>query len=98
MLSPAEARVFIDITGQPDLNSALKALSKEAIENRIKKVNEQIKKFEEKYGMKFEEFKDRWERGEICNRFSYEVEKDFWEWEALISRKKKLEEAIKCLI
>ena len=44
--------------------------------------------------MGFEEFKQEWEDGDIEGKYSHGVESDFWEWEALISRKKVIEDAL----
>ena len=96
-LSPSVVKLLLEITGSSDLNVAVKEISKDAIEHRLEKIESEIRKFEEKYGMTFEEFKRAWEKGEIENKHSYEVEKDFWEWEGLMSRKKKLEEVLKWL-
>ena len=96
-LSPSVVKFLLEITGSSDLNVAVKEISKDAIEHRLEKIESEIRKFEEKYGMTFEEFKRAWEEGKIKNKHSYEVEKDFWEWEGLMSRKKKLEEVLKWL-
>jgi len=96
-LSPSVVKLLLEITGSSDLNMAVKEISKDAVEHRLEKIESEIRKFEEKYGMTFEEFKEAWEKGEVENKHSYEVEKDFWEWEGLISRKKKLKEVLKWL-
>ena len=96
-LSPSVVKLLLEITGSSDLNVAVKEISKDAIEHRLEKIESEIRKFEEKYGMTFEEFKRAWEEGKIENKHSYEVEKDFWEWEGLMSRKKKLEGVLKWL-
>ena len=96
-LSPSLVKLLLEITGSSDLNVAIKEISKDAIEHRLEKIECEIRKFEEKYGMTFEDFKKAWEDGKIESKHSYEVEKDFWEWEGLISRKKKLKEVLKWL-
>ena len=38
--------------------------------------------------MTFEEFKDLWDKGEIKDKYSIEVEADYIEWEALEMEKR----------
>lgn len=56
---------------------------------RLKECEEQISKFESKYGMDFENFKMAWEKGVIKDRYSHEVERDFMEWEGFELERKK---------
>jgi len=94
-ISPSLLKLLFELTGSMDVNSAIRELFKDAVEHRLEKINKEIENFEKKYGMKFSDFKEAWEKDAILNKYSYEIEKDFWEWEGLISRKRKLEEALK---
>ncbi len=96
-LSPSTVRVVLDLTGTSDLNMAIKEISRDAVEHRIERIDDEIRELEKKYGMTFEEFKKSWESGKIRDKHSYEVEKDFWEWEGLVSRRNKLLEVSKWL-
>ncbi|MFB6208538.1 MAG: hypothetical protein ABEJ56_00175 [Candidatus Nanohaloarchaea archaeon] len=49
------------------------------LKERVRKL-EEIEEFEQKHAMSFEEFKEKWENGEIEGKYSYDVESDFWEW------------------
>lgn len=42
--------------------------------------------------MSFERFRDAWENDKIPNRHAYEVEKDYWEWEAALTDRERLQE------
>lgn len=42
-----------------------------------------------KYGMEFSEFKERFNKEEIPQSYSHEVEMDYLEWEGLINRLSK---------
>lgn len=55
----------------------------------MKKIDEKIRKFEKKYGMEFKDFKTALRKNEINNKYSYDVERDFWEWEGLITLKNR---------
>lgn len=84
--------ILLELTSRVDLDSALISTITDAIEHRMEKCDEEIRKFETKYGMKFEEFKEKWEKNKLPeDRYSYNVEKDYWEWEAAISRRTHLE-------
>jgi len=61
---------------------------------KLKEVVEQRKRFEERYQMEFEAFKRTWNEGQIPNKYSYEVERDYWEWEAAVTDEKRLRETL----
>jgi hypothetical protein len=64
----------------------------EYLELKTKALDERIATFERKWGMTFEEFSRRCEEGRLKkDTFSYEVEKDFWEWEKVVTLKRHYE-------
>ncbi len=58
----------------------------------MESIEQELRAFEEKYGMTFEEFKKQWESEDRDEDYSWERERDYLEWEALITRKRRLEE------
>ena len=44
----------------------------------LKEAEELRKQFEERYQVDFEAFKRAWNEGQIPNKHSYEVERDYW--------------------
>ena len=90
-LSKFTLKVLADITGETVVEKAIGSTLRDALEHRTEMVEKGMKNFEKKYGMKFSEFKKRWNK--MKNRFSYSVERDYIEWETLVTRKKKLKEA-----
>ena len=64
------------------------------IEAAISEVEEQRRRFEEHYQMDFEAFKRAWNEGQIPNKHSYEVERDYWEWEAAVTDERRLRETL----
>lgn len=50
--------------------------------------------FEERYRMDFEAFKQAWDEGHIADRCTYEVKRDYWEWEAAVTDEKRLREML----
>jgi hypothetical protein len=61
---------------------------------KFKEAEEQRKRFEERYQMDFEAFKQAWNEGQIPNKHSYEVERDYWEWEAAVTEERRLQEML----
>ncbi|KXA89112.1 hypothetical protein AKJ61_03510 [candidate division MSBL1 archaeon SCGC-AAA259B11] len=96
-ISKSTAKLLKDITGEPRLNSAMRMTIKDALLYRLEKVNAEIEEYEEKYETKFEEFREAWDNDKIQDRYSYEIESDYWKWEELITRREKIEEALKWL-
>lgn len=80
------AKTLTQLTDEPRLEIALRLVLKDALEHRLEKVQKGIFKFRNKYKVTFSTFKKRWLAGKVPNRHSYPVEKDFWEWEGLVSR------------
>ncbi|MEW6096003.1 MAG: hypothetical protein AB1567_05705 [bacterium] len=91
-------KVLSDLTGEVVFNRALNVALKDSIEHRLEKIGKNLETYQTKYGMKFDDFKILWNQGNVKNQSSYEVEKDFLEWEGLIMRKAKLKEISKWLI
>lgn len=85
------SKALLDITGEPKAEVAILEIMKDAIEHRIEKIKAELKKYEDKYLMAFVFFKDKFEKEEISESYSFKVETDYLEWEALISRLKKYE-------
>ncbi len=56
---------------------------------RLKECENSIFEFESKHGMDFDNFKKEWERGDIRDKHSHNVERDFMEWEGFESERKK---------
>ncbi|MFP4396357.1 MAG: hypothetical protein ACLFTI_13965 [Anaerolineales bacterium] len=60
-------------------------LPKSTINSRLTEVRKQRQFFEAKYQMDFEAFKKAWEEGQIADKYTYDVERDYWLWEATIT-------------
>ena len=91
-------KILIDLTGEPRAEVALHVALKDVVEHRLELIETETGKMEAKYRVAFPEFKKKWEEGQIEQKHSYEVEKDYWEWEGLVSRKNKIEEISKWLV
>ena len=54
----------------------------------VEKIDREIGVLEKKYGMSFEQFLMCSKEGTILDQFSYEIERDYLEWDGLVSRKR----------
>jgi len=91
-------KALTELTGEPRLDVALHIALRDAVEYRLKKINDAIRGYECKYEMHFEQFQAHSQAENIPNQFSYKVESDYLEWDGLMSRKKKLEKIMQWLI
>ena len=90
--------VLSRLTGQSRSDIALSLAIKDLVRLRLNEVQAQIAEFEKKYGMTFPEFQEACEKGKIQDPYSYEVEKDDWEWEAATTDLETLEEISQWLV
>jgi hypothetical protein len=67
--------------GVSNINDALSKILKDFFQLKIHALQEKISVYEKKYGMSFAEFEGACKNGKIENPYSYEIEKDGWEWE-----------------
>ena len=53
------------------------------LENRFRSCMERLYEFEKKYKLVFKQFEEAWETDTSPEKYSYEIEKDYMEWESL---------------
>jgi hypothetical protein len=90
--SPQVLKALTDITGEMTLDSAVRIVTRDAVEHRIENITAQIRAFEQKYGTPFPQFDTAFQAGTIPNQHSFAIEQDYLEWEGLICRQKRLQE------
>jgi len=91
-LSPRLGELLTKATQTPDIEAALWKVLSEYLDLKSDKLSEQIAEFEQKWGMSFEEFSRRCKERELeKDAYSYEVEKDFWEWEKALTLRRHYE-------
>ena len=83
-----------DSFGETALKEKLNDILLSAVESRLQKYNQEILKFEEKYGATFKEFEKMWDEGKIDDRYSHAVESDFIDWEMFEMEKRDLIQAV----
>lgn len=88
-LPPQLGVLLTELTDIPDMDVALRRILSEYIDLKLKALDAQIAHFEAKWGMTFVEFSRKCAEGQLDkDAYSYEVEKDFWEWEEAVTLKK----------
>jgi len=81
-LSPRLGEFLIKTTGTNDIDNALHSVFTDYMGLKLSSLNETITKFKQKWGMGFQEFQVKMKAGALPkDSFSYDVEKDLWEWE-----------------
>jgi hypothetical protein len=97
-ISKPVQRLLTDLTGEARFDVALNLAVKDLIRLKLGEAERQRLGFEERYRMDFETFKQAWDEGRITDRYAYEVERDFWEWEAAVTNEKRLREMLEELL
>jgi len=99
-LPPRLAKSLLEITREPKPDAALVTLMSEFIKLKLESIEEKMENFEEKWNMSFKKFKKACKENKLKkDPYSYEVEKDYREWEALITLKEYYERLReRCLI
>lgn len=90
-------RVLADLTQETRIEVVLPLAVKDLLRLKIKETREQREAFERRHGMSFESFKGAWDEGRIADKHSYEVERDYWEWEATVTDEDRLRQMLEDL-
>lgn len=85
-IPPRLGALLTELVEIPDIGMALRKVLSEYLELKSKALEERIAAFEAKWGMSFEEFSQKCAEGTLAgDAYSYEVERDFWEWEQAVT-------------
>ena len=85
-VSPRLGALLTQVAEVHNLEAALWKVLSEYIDLKIARIQQQIQEFESKWDMTFVEFAERCEAGTLDeDSHSYEVESDYWEWEAAVT-------------
>ena len=96
-ISKALYKALSDLTGEVRIDVALYTAVKELAKLKLADAKSRLKQFEEKSQMAFDAFQKAWNEDRIPNKHSYEVEKDYWEWEAAVTDAQRLHEILERL-
>jgi hypothetical protein len=91
MIPKSTAQILRDLTGEPRPDAALLLVLQDARLYRLEQIEADLRSLESKYGMTFEEYRQRWEREDRDEDYHWEVEQDYLRWEALVTQKRRLE-------
>lgn len=97
-LPPEISRTLVEVTDNSGVEDALNKVLISYLDAKIEDKRDVIEGFEQKWGMDFEEFKDRTSENNLpddSDPYSREVEKDFREWEAAVTLLQKYKSARK---
>jgi hypothetical protein len=87
------SEILVKTTHSKDLDDALNKILSEYLELKLKTLNETINTYQMKWGMNFKEFeksiKDKTLKKDV---YSFDTEKDFWQWEEAETLRKHYEE------
>jgi len=83
-VSPKISEFLLKATKTSDIETALWKVVTEYLDLKMKELKKENSKFSEKWGMSFDEFSIACKEDKLKQDiYSYEVEKDFWEWERI---------------
>ena len=97
MRLPKRMKLILDFFPGETEEEKLLSMARSALKERLRNVSERISELEAKYAMTFEEFAQAWEEGRVPEKWSFDVERDYFDWEALLSEKKRLLERLRSL-
>ena len=80
-ISPKLGEILIKTTHSNDLDDAFHKILSDYLDLKLLSLMEKIKQFQSKWKMDFEGFKKKTQEGLDKDVFSFDAEKDFWEWE-----------------
>lgn len=81
-----------ELTGEARPDLALLLVLRDAVAYRLDRLNEEQQAFEARYGMGWDAFRARWDSEDREEDYSWNAERDYLEWEALVTRRRRLED------
>ncbi len=85
-------RLLTDLTREPRVEVALPLAMKDWVRLKLWEARQQRQAYEDRYGMSFDAFKQAWLAGHVPDAHSYEVEREYWEWEAVVTDEERLQQ------
>ena len=92
VLPKGTAQALRELTGETRPEAALLLVLRDALAYRLEQIKKELQAFEAKYHMTFNEYRQRWESEDRPEDYQWEAERDYLEWEALITRKRRLQD------
>ncbi|MGI9861844.1 hypothetical protein SDD30_10755 [Moorella naiadis] len=83
-ISPRFSSLLLETTHAHDMDEALYKLFSEFLDLKITNLKERQQELQKKWGMSFQAFSRQIKDNSLPkDAFSYEVEKDYWDWEEI---------------
>jgi hypothetical protein len=86
-------RALKELTGETRTDVALTLMMRDYARQKLAEIDAALHRYEEKYGMPFEAYKQVWETEDREEHYTHQAEWDYLEWEALVTRRKRLVES-----
>ena len=86
-------RALTELTGEARTNVALTLMMRDYARQKLAEIDAALRRYEEKYGMSFEAYKRIWDTEDREEHYAHQAEWDYLEWEALVTRRKRLMES-----
>ena len=90
-------RILSDLTQESRVEVALPLAIKDWVRLKLKEARAQRTGFESRYGADFAAFQEAWQKDQIADKHSYDVERDYWEWEAIVTDEEQLQQMLDSL-
>jgi hypothetical protein len=87
-------RILSSVTGEARADVALELAARDLLRLKLKEVEHQVAEFEKQYHQPFGDFKKAWHSDQIADKHSFQVEHDYWEWEAAVEDAKKYQQLL----
>jgi hypothetical protein len=88
------SQLLTTLTGTAQTDAALALLMRDYARYKLVEIEAALQTYEEKYGMAFAAYRQRWETQETDEDYTYEAEQNYLEWEGLVTRRARLEESL----
>lgn len=96
VISPRLGEFLVKTTGAKDIDNAFQKIFSDYLELKLKSLQEIIEKFQAKWGMDFDAFREMLKTNiSEKEKYSFDVEQDFWKWEESETLKKHYEVLLK---
>ena len=85
----------LDLVPGKDLQEKFSRLLENTLVLNLRECEDYLFKYEAKYGMDFSRFAELWGQGEIPDKHSHEIERDYMEWEGFVMERSSLLKALR---
>jgi len=92
VLPKGTVQALRELTGETRPDTALRLVLRDALNYQLEQIKAKLQMFETKHGMMFDQYRQRWETEDRPEDYQWESERDYLEWEALVTRKRRLED------